>query len=73
MYRHLMTATESEPEQVTAGVSLPTLTAMVVGSMIGSDVYSRMARKCEDVGRATVIGFLACSAFSYWSASSRTV
>jgi arginine:ornithine antiporter / lysine permease len=34
-----MTATESQPEQATEKVSLPTLTAMVVGSMIGSGVF----------------------------------
>jgi arginine:ornithine antiporter/lysine permease len=34
-----MTATESQPEQATGKVSLPTLTAMVVGSMIGSGVF----------------------------------
>jgi arginine:ornithine antiporter / lysine permease len=34
-----MTATESQPEQATGQVSLPTLTAMVVGSMIGSGVF----------------------------------
>ena len=33
-----MTATE-QPEKVTEKVSLPTLTAMVVGSMIGSGVF----------------------------------
>src|SRR5215212_2556988 len=38
MHRHFMTATE-EPEKVTEKVSLPTLTAMVVGSMIGSGVF----------------------------------
>jgi arginine:ornithine antiporter/lysine permease len=34
-----MTTTESRPEQATGKVSLPTLTAMVVGSMIGSGVF----------------------------------
>ena len=34
-----MTSTESRTEQPTDKVSLPTLTAMVVGSMIGSDVF----------------------------------
>jgi arginine:ornithine antiporter/lysine permease len=34
-----MTTTESQPEQATGKVSLPTLTAMVVGSMIGSGVF----------------------------------
>ena len=34
-----MTTTESQPEKVTDKVSLPTLTAMVVGSMIGSGVF----------------------------------
>ncbi len=43
-----MTSTEPRTEQANEKVSLPTLTAMVVGSMI----------KREDVGRATVIGFL---------------
>jgi amino acid transporter len=38
MHRRFMTATE-QPEKVTEKVSLPTLTAMVVGSMIGSGVF----------------------------------
>jgi arginine:ornithine antiporter / lysine permease len=38
MHRRFMTATE-QPEKATEKVSLPTLTAMVVGSMIGSGVF----------------------------------
>ncbi len=34
-----MTATDAQPERATDRVSLPTLTAMVVGSMIGSGVF----------------------------------
>src|SRR5262245_21071862 len=38
MHRRFMTATE-QPEKITEKVSLPTLIAMVVGSMIGSGVF----------------------------------
>ena len=42
------------------------ITVFVFLGIEGASVYSRFARKREDVGRATVIGFLACSAFSPW-------
>ncbi len=44
MHRRFMTATE-QPEKVAEKVSLPTLTAMVVGSMIGSGVFL-LPRRC---------------------------
>ena len=43
------------------------ITVFVFLGIEGASVYSRIARKREDVGRATVIGFLSvCSAFSRW-------
>ena len=41
------------------------ITVFVFLGIEGASVYSRMARKREDVGRATVIGFLSVFVFSY--------
>ena len=49
------------------------ITVFVFLGIEGASVYSRFATKREDVGRATVLGFLsACSASSRWSRSCPT-
>jgi arginine:ornithine antiporter / lysine permease len=45
-----MTTTESGPDQATGKVSLPTLTAMVVGSMVGSGVFLLPRRFATETG-----------------------
>ena len=66
LHRQLLGGEEYSPSSIwdqATGTML--ITVFVFLGIEGASVYSRMARKREDVGRATVIGFLSVFVFSY--------